>query len=118
MKLLLLTLPMAFCATVALAQTDTTSGAGGERFGTSWPDTIGSTFFMDKGKASLRSDADLTSGWQALSQADRDTIMTDCKAFNAAHGDAHEGDPGTMAADGPGYDMTQMRAICGAVGKF
>lgn len=81
-------------ATTALAQTDTTTegatmGADttGEMFGTSWPLSVGTTFFSDADTAAVRSTEELGQGWQSLSQEDRDMILADCQVFMAAHGD-------------------------------
>jgi hypothetical protein len=70
---------------VAMAQTDTPATSG-DRFGTSWPLSIGTTFFTGEGNATLQTGDELRNGWQSLSQADRDMIEADCQAFNEEHG--------------------------------
>jgi hypothetical protein len=129
------------------AQTETTTEAttetmAGERFGTNWSLSVGTTFFTDGDSATLRSTEDITTGWQSLSQEDRDMILADCKIFLAAHGDtAAEGSgaatttdgsagtaagPDTSAAVGAdaattaaaGYDMAEMKAICEKVDEL
>lgn len=101
MKLVIFALPaVTFLAATAFAQTDTTTGsdtstgtaattgANAEMFGTNWPLSVGTTFFTDADTPTLRSTEEITSGWQSLSQEDRDMIVADCKTFMAAHGDA------------------------------
>jgi hypothetical protein len=102
MNRFMLTLPaLALSATVALAQTDTTGGttgtdagtgaavgvgAGGDKYGTNWPLSVGTTFFTDGESSTLRSAEELSTGWQSLSQEDRDMILADCETFRTDHG--------------------------------
>lgn len=172
---------VALFATGAFAQTDTTVGvttgtdtgttvdattsagmeASSESFGANWPLSVGTTFFTDAESSALRTPEDLSSGWQSLSQEDRDMIKADCVTFMEAHGDtsteaststttgtdttagaATDGgtatdtattdtatdttagaSTGTASTDGTiatavGYDMTEMKAICEAVGTL
>jgi hypothetical protein len=122
MKKLMFALPaMALIATAAVAQTDTTGNstgtdstsaatdstsattgmnATGQTYGTNWPLSVGTTFFSDETSSSLRGREDLDSGWQSLSQEDRDMIVADCDTFMAIHrGDATDGS-GTTSTDG------------------
>lgn len=68
--------------------TDATAGAeaSGESFGTNWPLSIGTTFFSGADSSTLRTTEDVTTGWQSLSQADRDMVKADCVTFMDAHG--------------------------------
>jgi hypothetical protein len=92
---------VALLAVAASAQTDTSTTTGaasdastaatGEMFGTSWPLSVGTTFFAGSDSATLRGTEEITSGWASLSQEDRDMVMADCKTFTSAHGDAVAG---------------------------
>jgi hypothetical protein len=92
MKHLIYALPVALFAAAAGAQTEPTTstemGVSGETFGTSWPLSVGTTFFTDSESGTLRPAEELSSGWQSLSQEDRDMITADCTTFLAMHGDA------------------------------
>jgi hypothetical protein len=101
MRHLILALPaVALFAAAASAQTDTTAGstpgtdgttdvgATGGMYGTNWPLSVGTTFLTDADSATLRATEEITSGWQSLSQEDRDMVLADCTTFMAAHGDA------------------------------
>ena len=150
MKQVMFAVPVAvLCAGAALAQTETTTqgdasgtataGATGEMFGTSWPLSVGTTFFTGADSATLRSADELAKGWQSLSPEDQTMIRTDCEAFLAAHADeaapteggatAEAGatapatgtagsESGTAATVPAGYNLAEMQAICGAVGTF
>lgn len=109
---------LALFAATAMAQTDTTTGVAtgtdatagsGETFGTNWSLSVGTTFFTDGENGTLRPSEELASGWQSLSQEDRDMITADCQTFEAAHGDAAAAGStdttGTAATDGTA-DMT------------
>lgn len=103
MKHYMYALPLAFLAAAAVAQTDTTSGtdtttsgtdttvsagagASAEMFGASWPLSVGTTFLTDDESGMLRPQEELSSGWQSLSQTDRDLVKADCKMFMEDHG--------------------------------
>lgn len=97
MKHFIYALPLALFATAAAAQTDTTTtttgtdtmtgaGATGEMFGTSWPLSVGTTFLTDDESGMVRPQEELSSGWQSLSQTDRDLVKADCKMFMEEHG--------------------------------
>ena len=78
------------------AATDAATGAAtgmdsSSEFGTNWPLSVGTTFFTDAETGTLRTTEEITSGWQSLSQEDRDMIKADCVTFMAAHGDASTG---------------------------
>lgn len=117
MKHAFLALPaVALFATGAFAQTDTTADAAtgadagaatgmeaSTSFGTNWPLSVGTTFFADADSSTLRSTEEITSGWQSLSQEDRDMIKADCVTFMAEHGDASTG-ASTDAATSTGTD--------------
>ncbi len=133
MKHLFLAVPaVALFAAGAFAQTDTTTGAttgtdagatvdatvdtttgattgtsadGSVTFGTNWPLSVGTTFFMDADSGTLRTSDEIGSGWQSLSQEDRDMIKADCLTFMAAHGDAAP-TTGADASTGTSTDTT------------
>lgn len=117
MKHALLAVPaVALFAVGALAQTDTTTGAtvgtetttevdASTSFGTNWPLSIGTTFFSDAENSTLRTSAEISAGWQSMSQEDRDMIKADCVAFMAEHGDAAAG-ASTDAATSTGTDAS------------
>lgn len=93
------------------ADTSTTAGmdASAESFGTNWPLSVGTTFFSGADTGTLRTTEEISSGWQSLSQEDRDMIMADCVTFMAVHGDASTGaatSAGTDAATGTSTDTT------------
>jgi hypothetical protein len=113
---------------------DATGPATGN-FGTNWPLSVGSTFFTEGNSTTLRDQSELTSGWQSLSQEDRDMILADCEVFmtenGGASGTATTTATGTATVESPatgdatvatgtdaattapvGYSMAQMRAIC------
>lgn len=159
MKHVMLAVPATLLfAAAAFAQTDTTTGTdattattaagtSGEKFGTNWPLSVGTTFFTDADSTALRPTEEVTKGWQSLSPEDQTMIKTDCEAFMAVHGGAGDtattgtatdpatdgtastdmsatgtasSDAGTDAATSApaGYDMAEMKAICGAVGAL
>jgi hypothetical protein len=110
MKQLTLAAPaVALLAFGAAAQTDTgttaTEGAAStEKFGTNWSLSVGTTFVDSANPGALRSAEDIGTGWQSLSQEDRDMVLADCTAFMAAHGtdaaaDSAAADAGTESAD-------------------
>jgi hypothetical protein len=109
MKNAMYALPVvAFCAAAAVAQTDTTTGTDttgtgtdmtGERFGMTWPLSIGSTFLTGDDNATLRTPEELSSGWESLSEADRAIVEADCQAFLAVHGDAATTGDADMTGD-------------------
>lgn len=94
MKHVILAVPVMLLSVAAIAQTEaiTTEGVTGDaaasgEFGTSWPLSIGTTFFGDADSATLRSTEELAKGWQSLSPEDQAMVRADCEAFLAAHGD-------------------------------
>jgi hypothetical protein len=106
-------------------------------FGTSWPLSVGTTFFTGADSATLRSADELAKGWQSLSPEDQTMIRTDCEAFLAAHADEAAPTEGGATAEAgatapatgttgssatatvpAGYKLAEMQAICGAVGTF
>jgi hypothetical protein len=130
MNRFMLTLPaVALFASAAVAQTDTSGGttgtdagtgaaaavgAGGGKYGTNWPLSVGTTFFTDGESSTLRSAEELSTGWQSLSQEDRDLVLADCEKFRTDHGVDGAGaastegtagatsDTGTATAEGAG----------------
>lgn len=119
MKNLMFAIPaLALLSVAASAQTDTTTtgttadastAATGEMFGTSWPLSVGTTFYAGSDNATLRGTEEITSGWASLSQEDRDMIIADCTAFMSAHGDA--------AASGTAETSTGTTAETGTADK-
>jgi hypothetical protein len=118
------------------------TGPATGNFGTNWPLSVGTTFFNEGDTTTLRDSSELSSGWQSLSQEDRDMIVADCELFMVAHGGASgtattstdTSATGTAAVESPatgdattsagtdaattaatGYTMPQMLAICSAV---
>ncbi len=52
-------------------------------YGTGWSESIGTTFFTDSERQTLRSQEEITQGWQSLSQEDRDMVTAECDRFSA-----------------------------------
>lgn len=91
MKQFILAVPaVALLSFGALAQTESgtaTEGADtGATFGTNWSLSVGTTFIDSANPGELRSAEDISTGWQSLTQEDRDLVLADCKAFMEAHG--------------------------------
>lgn len=51
-----------------------------------WEGAIGDTFFDDTATGSLRSEADISTSWRALSAEDQATVREYCVRFEAEHG--------------------------------
>ncbi len=97
MKHALLAAPLlALLSAPAVAQGD---AADDGRFGTGWPLSFGTVFFDDAESENLRTDTDMLSSWDALSEPDQEMIRSDCEAFSTAHGDSAES--GSAAAPVP-----------------
>jgi hypothetical protein len=110
MKQIILAVPaVALLSFGALAQTEsgtmaTEGSEAGATFGTNWSLSVGTTFIDSANPGALRSAEDISTGWQSLTQEDRDLVLADCKAFMEAHGmeastDAGTADAGTTATD-------------------
>ncbi len=106
MKNWMMSAPLALLlATTAIAQnadgSDQPEGSG--MYGNEWSETVHGTFMtMENDKMTMRSDADMATGWKAMNQADRDMVVADCTKFQAdvAAGTAKGGEAtGTMTDD-------------------
>lgn len=104
MKLFMLAVPaVAALSFGALAQTESgtmaTDGSdAGATFGTGWSSSVGTTFIDNANPGELRSAEDISTGWQSLTQEDRDLVLADCKAFMEAHGTETSADAATAGA--------------------
>jgi predicted Fe-S protein YdhL (DUF1289 family) len=91
MKKFIIAAPLALLlGSVAIAQTsnDTSTGPatgdGGmdsSSYGNNWSQSIGSTFFSDPERTTMRTSEEITSGWQSLSQEDRDLVIAECERY-------------------------------------
>ena len=94
---------LASAAVVQAAGTEKKQPEGSGIYGNAWSESVGSAFMvMDNDKMTMRSDADLATGWTALSQPDRDMVKADCTTFQAelAAGTANSAEAtGTLTDD-------------------
>lgn len=108
MKNFIIAAPLAvLLGSVAFAQdaatgSDSSNGVSGSGvYGESWSQSIGTTFYTDADRTTLRSGEELTQGWSTLSQEDRDVVLAECERYTtetASSGDSGEGIPATDGA--------------------
>lgn len=75
--------------TAALAQSSTSTSTSGAATGSvtlpqAWQGDIASTFFTDPATGTLKSDADIKSGWSKLSADQQAQVKSDCQSHMAS----------------------------------
>ena len=109
MRSTFLTLLMAvqLAAVPAFAQTSgTTTGTSGagmtsDTFGSDWSTTLGLALFAEGGTM-VRSDSELASQWQTLSDEDKNMIRRDCMLYMQQSGGTITGTTGTTTGSSMG----------------
>jgi hypothetical protein len=67
------------------AATGGLSGAdsGAPTYGTNWSLSVGSTFFTDADRQTMRTPEEIRSAWDSLPQEERDVVLAECERFSA-----------------------------------
>ncbi len=106
----------ALLASAATAQTTT---AQGTTMGRDWDAPIVDTFFNPGGTMTLRTDGEVRSSWESLSEDQKQQVRDDCAAFGtegATAGSAPDAAAGSGAATSGGEGGTSDTTPTGAEG--
>lgn len=121
--ILTLTLAAQMAAGAAFAQTTTTEApAGGmdestQTFGSDWPTTLGLALFDEDG-TTVRSEAEIATQWETLSDEDQNMIRRDCEMLpDQADASGSTGATGSTDTDATGTTGTSGSAMSGTTGS-
>lgn len=89
----------------------------GPTYGTDWPSSVGSLFFSDADRKTLRSREEIAQGWQSLSQEERAMVLAECERFSAETNAGGHSDTTATGAVGAGGDAAMVGTGDGAAGS-
>ena len=119
-------LTFGFGAATAIAQTTPAqpeTGAAGpstqETLPMGWDGAIGDAFFTDAAAGTLRSEAEIRTNWDGLTDAQQAQVRADCANVDtAASGTDDNMTTGSITPDGEGAVMASVQHVCGMVGAM